>query len=65
MYESSPSWAKKANAAYALMWHYRLKGDYKTSSDYAVALHAARDSMTRERELEQTAVASGEQDDDE
>ena len=61
MYESSPSWAKKANAAYALMWHYRLKGDYKTSSDYAVALHAARDSMTRERELEQTAISSGEQ----
>ena len=61
IYESSPSWAKKSNAAYALMWYYRVKGDYRTSSDYAVALHAARDSMTRERELEQAAISSGEQ----
>ena len=61
MYESSRSWAKRANAAYALMQYYRLKGDYRTSSDYAVILNAARDSMTKERELEQTAIASGEQ----
>ncbi len=41
--------------------HYREKGDYKKSNDFAIAMNSARDSVFKERELEQTAIASGEQ----
>ena len=61
IYETSTTWAKKANAACALMWYYREKGDYKKSNDFAIAMNSARDSVFKERELEQTAIASGEQ----
>lgn len=61
MYESTRSWGTRVNSAWALMWYYRNKGDYKMSNDYAIALNIARDSLIRERELEQTAIASGEQ----
>jgi tetratricopeptide (TPR) repeat protein len=61
MYDTTSSWGTKANSAWALMWYYRNRGDYKTSSDYAIIMKRARDSAIAERELEQTAIASGEQ----
>ncbi len=61
IYETSTGWANRTNSAWALMWYYREKGDYKKSSDYAVLMNAGRDSVRKERELEQTAIASGEQ----
>ena len=61
MYETSTTWAKKANSAWALMYYYRDKGDFRKSNDYAIAMNSARDSVVKEREYEQTAIASGEQ----
>ena len=61
MYETCTTWAKKANSAWALMYYYRDKGDFQKSNDYAISMNSARDSVMKERELEQTAIASGEQ----
>ncbi len=61
MYETASNWTDRLHAAWALMWYYRWKGDYKTAFEYATALNTSRDSVMREREMELTAIASGEQ----
>ena len=43
------------------MRYYHEKRDFQKSSYYGILLNSARDSVKKERELEQTAIASGEQ----
>ena len=61
IYETSTTWARKIIPAWALMNYYYEKGDYQKSSFYGMALHEANNAVLKERELEQTAIASGEQ----
>ena len=61
IYKTSMAWAKKIIPAWALMNYFYEKGDYQKSSFYGWALHEANNAVLKERELEQTAIASGEQ----
>ena len=61
IFEICTNWGEKANSTWALMRYYHEKRDFQKSSYYGILLNSARDSVKKERELEQTAIASGEQ----